>query len=403
MTMKKLVVLVFLMLSVGVLVDLLPHGSSHAADGSAWILAASGKSDSTGYLNIVEVTTVDLAATGRTYARLTSGSCEAFSDEAIMLEGQMVPETAGRYFGLLYPIGSPAKKWPTLKKGVINIAPWNGSPIKPGYPIMGGFDGGPPSMMFHFCLRKPGTYCVPYDDEGGQICQAEYPVAPGSQPPATISAGGPYSGTLNTPITFTATADNVPSGLGYKITWGFGDGTTATGGIVTHTYAIPAIYQVTVSLSLNFTGIPPLAQNSTTATVLGSPVIGTVPPIEVPSPWVKIGVSAPDDGGAWRFARTTRQDLIGANLTRIRVTSMTCTTPPDEAIVFEAQLQPTEGEDRSWDGKLLPVSGPARSLPALDPASGDVHYVPASAGTLIDAALDGLPPMVEFSVCVRAP
>lgn len=126
-------------------------------------------------------------------------------------------------------------------------------------------------------------------------------------------------------------------------------------------------------------------------------------PAATASPWALLGFAASDDGGAWRFKQSVGQDLLGAGLTVIRVTSGSCDTSVEQAVVFEAQLGPTQSADGSWGGLLRPVGTPAQDLPSLDPTSGDVHVVPTPAGTQIDAALDGIPPDTSFTVCLRQP
>lgn len=65
----------------------------------------------------------------------------------------------------------------------------------------------------------------------------------------TVNAGGPYSGTADSPISLSATATN-SSGQNITAatyTWSFGDGTTATGQTVNHTYTAAGSYQVKVT------------------------------------------------------------------------------------------------------------------------------------------------------------
>jgi PKD repeat protein len=116
------------------------------------------------------------------------------------------------------------------------------------------------------------------------------------QPPATaaspvqLSIGGPYQGTVGKAIAFSATAtgsvvSNVcTDGSNYGLPglactslvqpaasasylWDFGDGATATGQAVSHTYASPGTYTVNLTLSL---GSPGLVTAQTTAVVAGS-------------------------------------------------------------------------------------------------------------------------------------
>lgn len=141
---------------------------------------------------------------------------------------------------------------------------------------------------------------------------------------------------------------------------------------------------------LGFLGIGPLFGLSVGQTQLGQ--------VDV---WHSIGFTRTDDGGSWRFDVNTGQDLIGASLTTIRVTNATCEISPDEAIVFETQVQPTQAGNRSWEGKLAAVGSPAQSLPPLDPSSGEVQFIPTPSGTQIVTGLDGVPPGAVLAVCLR--
>jgi len=81
-------------------------------------------------------------------------------------------------------------------------------------------------------------------------------------PPAAIDAGGPYAGMVGTAISFTATLTTPPPG--YTVVWTFGDGATASGSSVSHTYAAAGSYQVTATLYL---GQIALATDSAITTV----------------------------------------------------------------------------------------------------------------------------------------
>jgi PKD repeat protein len=69
----------------------------------------------------------------------------------------------------------------------------------------------------------------------------------------TASAGGPYSGQVGMPVTFTATIGlgGRPPGTPVQVLWDFGDGSTGTGATTTHTYGAPGTYTVTVTASID--------------------------------------------------------------------------------------------------------------------------------------------------------
>jgi PKD repeat protein len=66
-----------------------------------------------------------------------------------------------------------------------------------------------------------------------------------------IMFSGSYSGAAGEPITFSAQVDTsgLPAGTPVQIEWDFGDGATATGATVTHTYDAPGTYTVTLTVT----------------------------------------------------------------------------------------------------------------------------------------------------------
>lgn len=88
-----------------------------------------------------------------------------------------------------------------------------------------------------------------------------------------ITLNGPFTGTAGQPVTFTAQIDTsgLPAGTATTIQWNFGDGGTATGQTVTHIYATPGTYTVTLTVSA------PGQQSSvsTTAMIGGQQQAGT--------------------------------------------------------------------------------------------------------------------------------
>lgn len=100
-------------------------------------------------------------------------------------------------------------------------------------------------------VSPPAGVPLPYDPP-----VLGYPVA---------VAGGPYSGLVNIPITFDGTGsfDSDAGGI-VSYAWDFGDGGTATGAILQHTYVAAGTYTVTLTV---FDSDGNVASNQTTATV----------------------------------------------------------------------------------------------------------------------------------------
>ena len=77
-------------------------------------------------------------------------------------------------------------------------------------------------------------------------------------------AGGPYCGYLNETITFDAQSSFDPDGEICSCRWDFGDGSTGTGIVSTHSYQITGIYRVTLTIT---DGNNQIAQNHTTVRI----------------------------------------------------------------------------------------------------------------------------------------
>jgi hypothetical protein len=88
-----------------------------------------------------------------------------------------------------------------------------------------------------------------------------------------ITFDGSYAGVVGQPVTFSAQVDTsgVPPGTAVQIEWNFGDGGTATGQTVTHTYSAPGTYTVTLTV----TAPGQRSTLSTTATISGAQQSGS--------------------------------------------------------------------------------------------------------------------------------
>ena len=71
------------------------------------------------------------------------------------------------------------------------------------------------------------------------------PPPPPNHPP-TVSAGGPYAGTVGQAVTFAGTASD-PDGDPVAVTWHFGDGSIGNGLAPTHTYASSGTFTATIA------------------------------------------------------------------------------------------------------------------------------------------------------------
>ncbi len=134
-------------------------------------------------------------------------------------------------------------------------------------------DGGTGSgVSIYHRFTSAGTYTVRLtviDNDGASDTTTQSVTVAAATPPPVAEAGGPYTGTVGQPITLNGTGS---TGSISQYLWSFGDGYSAQGATVTHTYTSPGTYTATLTVS------GPGGTDTDTAQVVISPA---APPLAV--------------------------------------------------------------------------------------------------------------------------
>lgn len=115
---------------------------------------------------------------------------------------------------------------------------------------------------------RAGTYPVTLtvtDPSGLSDSATTTATIQGSVVPIQVSADGPYSGALGTPVSFAGSVTGGPIGGILQFLWSFGDGTTGVGQVTTHIYRSAGTFPVTLTVSTT-SGQTASAQSSASIT-----------------------------------------------------------------------------------------------------------------------------------------
>ena len=110
-----------------------------------------------------------------------------------------------------------------------------------------------------------GTYSVGFSVSDGLLSDSEtitITITAGNAPPVA-NPGGPYQGATGQPVSFDGSGSSDPDGDNLSYAWDFGDGGTASGAMVSHTYAVAGSYLVTLTVTDD--GSPALSNTATTS------------------------------------------------------------------------------------------------------------------------------------------
>ena len=204
---------------------------------------------------------------------------------------------------------------------------------------------------------------------------------PTNQPPVS-NPGGPYNAIVNSPAYFDGSRSTDPDGSIVTYMWTFGDGTTATGSVVSHIYAADGYYEAKLTVTDNKG-----ASATESVSVLVNPAQSNLPPIVRPggphsgAPGVVIelnGTASSDPDGsivAWEWDFGDGVVAAGSTATHIY----------NQAGTYAARLTVTDNAGATASGvatvTITGTNGPPVAR-AGGPYSGKVNASVACDGSL---------------------
>lgn len=102
-------------------------------------------------------------------------------------------------------------------------------------------------MAFGPYKSSKALYYTSYAN-GGEVRRISY-TGSSNQPPVAVASASPTSGALPLEVDFSASGSRDPEGVPLVYSWAFGDGKTATGAEVSHTYATKGVYSVVLMVT----------------------------------------------------------------------------------------------------------------------------------------------------------
>lgn len=121
-----------------------------------------------------------------------------------------------------------------------------------------------------------GTYTLTFSVSDGHASDSEVitiTVSADNAPPVAV-AGGPYNGGTGQPVNFNGSGSSDPDGNALTYNWNFGDGSTGSGVMAAHAYAVAGNYVATLTVTDN--GSPALSSSDQASVQILSTIAASI-------------------------------------------------------------------------------------------------------------------------------
>lgn len=299
-----------------------PYGSAVRANGITGAEGLNSDNDPTGSSNIVEINANTQPGWTGTAPSVVTGDLDP---TVVVANEPPLADPGGPYGGNVGIDVTFDGTGSTDSDGTIQFWNWD----------FGDGEIGSGPMPAH-AYAMEGTYTVTLtvtdNDGASDFASTTASISAGANLLPIADANGPYSGTINLPVTFDGTGSSDPDGSIISYDWDYGDGTADfdAGPVPSHAYAMTGDYQVTLTVTDDAGD----TTSDTTGATIGS---GELAPVaDASGPYTgDIGVAVTFDGSGsndpdgtivtynWNFGDGTTMDDGGPTPSHVYATAGT--------------------------------------------------------------------------------
>jgi len=182
----------------------------------------------------------------------------------------------------------------------------------------------PNEIAFH-TFQNPGTYRITLTaiDDDGLRCEKSFNYQVVAQPPVANFTYSPENPTPNQNVTFNASSSYDPDGMIVSYQWDFGDGTTASGVTVQHSYSQPGTYTVTLTVTDNHGLTASTSEQVTVTSIAPSSVLTRIlPDTAEPGATIQVTITASVSSFGMEITETIPENFTFVNFTFSRANNV---------------------------------------------------------------------------------